>query len=212
MANECKENFTFFWTISQFSNEYHYGLLAAITWQASSKFVVEGGLNIEKQNNQYKRHYWDSGSAYSGTVSTCSTTRSSNDNYSECWDYTVENTGVYAQAIFRPVDDWKIVPAWRVDHFSGNSTGHKNNTAAYSSNEMTDYGWINQPKISVVYNLNSINSLYANWGKTFQLLTGGAIASGGPYNSTNTSVSYIAPGVYNITLLGANGTTNVIVP
>jgi iron complex outermembrane receptor protein len=54
---------------------------------------------------------------------------------------------------------------------------------------MTDYGWINQPKLSIVFNLNSLNSIYANWGKTFQLLTGGAIASGSPYGSTNKSVS-----------------------
>ena len=177
-------------------DEDHFGLLSSVTWEHSQALTVETGMNAEKQNNRYKRHYWAATGAYVGTVSTCNSYRlnaaggitNGTGRYSECWDYTVENTGVYAQAIFRPGDSWKIIPAWRVDHFSGTSTGHKNNTATYSSNEMTDYGWINQPKLSVVFNLNSMNSLYANWGKTFQLLTGGAYTSG-PYASSLTSPS-----------------------
>ena len=174
-------------------NEDHFGLISSVTWEHNQALTIETGVNAEKQNNRYKRHYWASSGAYIGTASTCTTVRKNaagvaGTRYSECWDYTVENTGVYAQAIFHPGESWKIIPAWRVDHFSGASSGHKNNTATYSSNEMTDYGWINQPKISVVYNLNPVNSLYANWGKTFQLLTGGAYTSG-PYASSLTSPS-----------------------
>jgi len=174
-------------------NEDHFGLLGSLTWEASQALTLETGLNAEKQDNQYKRHFWVGGEAYSGTVSTCSSARVTSagvvsSRFSECWDYTVENTGAYVQAIFRPFQNLKIVPAWRVDHFTGSSSGHKNNTASNSNNDMTDYGWINQPKLSVVYNFNSTNSVYANWGKTFQLLTGGAYTSG-PYASSLTSAS-----------------------
>ena len=174
-------------------NEDHFGLLGSLTWEMSPAVTLETGLNAEKQDNQYKRHYWAATGAYTGTVSTCTSYRltaagAATSRYSECWDYTVENTGAYVQAIFRPFQSLKIVPAWRVDHFSGSSSGHKNNTAAYSNNDMTDYGWINQPKLSVVYNFNSNNSVYANWGKTFQLLTGGAYTSG-PYASSLASAS-----------------------
>ena len=174
-------------------NEDHFGWMGSMTWEASQALTLETGLNAEKQDNHYKRHFWAATGAYVGTVSTCTSYRltaagAATSRYSECWDYTVENTGAYVQAIFRPFQSLKIVPAWRVDHFSGSSSGHKNNTAAYSNNDMTDYGWINQPKLSVVYNFNSNNSVYANWGKTFQLLTGGAYTSG-PYASSLASAS-----------------------
>ena len=174
-------------------NEDHVGLAGSFTWETHPNLTIETGFNVEKQDNQYKRHYWAATGAYVGTVSTCTASRlnaagAATGRYSECWDYTVENTGAYAQAILRPTDHLKVIPAWRVDHFSGSSQGHKNNTATDSSNDMTDYGWINQPKLSVVYNFNSHNSVYVNWGKTFQLLTGGAYTSG-PYASSLTSPS-----------------------
>ncbi len=37
---------------------------------------------------------------------------------------------------------------------------------------MQDYGWIEQPKLSVMYSLTPAVNLYANWGQTFQVLTG----------------------------------------
>ena len=174
-------------------NEDHFGLLSSVTWEAHRALTLETGINLEKQDNHYKRHYWSATGAYVGTVSTCTSVRKNaagvdGTRYSECWDYTVENRGAYVQAVYRPSENLKLVPAWRVDHFKGSSYGHKNNTATYVTNEMTDFGWINQPKVSVVYNFNSLNSVYANWGKTFQLLTGGAYTSG-PYASSLTSPS-----------------------
>ena len=173
--------------------ENHVGVLGSLTWEANPRVTLEAGLNAEKQDNQYKRHFWAASGAYVGTVSTCKASRLNaagvaTGRYSECWDYTVENQGAYVQAVLRPIDQVKIIPAWRVDHFAGASVGHKNTTATDSSNDMTDYGWINQPKLSVVYNFNSQNSVYLNWGKTFQLLTGGAYTSG-PYASSLTSPS-----------------------
>lgn len=57
--------------------------------------------------------------------------------------------------------------------------------------------------ICVGANLNLLNTSIGAASYTWTM-AGGTPASS---NSTNTSVSYIAPGVYNITLLGANGTT-----
>ncbi|MEG2982004.1 MAG: TonB-dependent receptor, partial [Stenotrophomonas sp.] len=34
------------------------------------------------------------------------------------------------------------------------------------------YGWIEQPKLSVMYALGQAVNVYANWGRTFQVLTG----------------------------------------
>ena len=57
--------------------------------------------------------------------------------------------------------------------------------------------------ICVGANLNLLNSSLGAASYTWTM-TGGTPASS---NSTNTSVSYTAPGVYNITLIGATGTT-----
>jgi iron complex outermembrane receptor protein len=83
-------------------------------------------------------------------------------------NYTFNNFGAYVQAIIKPIDSLKIIPAFRVDRFSGNT--HLNTTGV--SAPLQDYGWINQPKLSMVYNLTENTNVYANWGRTFQVLTG----------------------------------------
>jgi iron complex outermembrane receptor protein len=139
-------------------NENHYGWLNTLTWNANDWLVLDGGFNLERQDNKYIRY------RYAYTVPTNFTTpatTSNNDNY------TVDNLGAYVQAIIKPSEHWKIIPAFRADKFSGNtllSTG--------VAGPMQDYGWINQPKLSLVYSPTQKSSIYANWGKTFQIATG----------------------------------------
>lgn len=71
------------------------------------------------------------------------------------------------QAIIKPTEALKIVPAWRVDRFTG-QTRLPGGIAA----PLQRYGWISQPKLSVVYAFGDRANLYANWGRTFQVLTG----------------------------------------
>jgi iron complex outermembrane receptor protein len=40
--------------------------------------------------------------------------------------------------------------------------------------DINDYGLIKQPKLSVVYSPWDVASIYANWGRTFQVGTGAA--------------------------------------
>jgi iron complex outermembrane receptor protein len=71
------------------------------------------------------------------------------------------------QAVIQPLQALKIVPAYRVDRFSG-STRLPGGINA----DLQRYGTIEQPKLSVVYAINSALNVYANWGRTFQVLTG----------------------------------------
>ena len=63
---------------------------------------------------------------------------------------------------------------------------------------LQDYGWIKQPKLSMVYSVNDATSVYANWGRTFQILTG----SRAPAYITSASQATFAPSINTGTELG----------
>lgn len=140
-------------------NEKQTGVLSTLTWRANDVIALEGGINYEHQDNEYRRY------RYNFSLPTdfdAVPARTQNDD-----SYTLHNLGGYAQAIIEPFDSLKIIPAWRLDRFSG-STHLPNNVNA----SLQDYGWIQQPKLSVIYSISDDVSVYANWGRTFQVLTG----------------------------------------
>ncbi len=141
-------------------DETHSGLLSTLTWRAGQMLTLDGGINLERQDNEYRRYRY---SFSDPTDFSATPARVQNDDR-----HTFNNVGAYVQAIIRPVDRLKIVPAFRADRFSGNT---QLNTSGVSA-PLQDYGWINQPKLSMVYTVSPGAHLYANWGKTFQILTG----------------------------------------
>lgn len=141
-------------------DETQTGMISTLTWRASPMLTVDGGINYEQQDNSYRRDRYNYSvpTDFSGTPA-----RVQNDD-----NYSFNNFGAYVQAIIKPIDALKIIPAFRVDRFYGQAQLNTNGT----SGSLQDYGWINQPKLSAVYNLTADAHIYANWGKTFQVLTG----------------------------------------
>lgn len=154
-------------------NEDHYGWINTLTWQANSYLTLDGGINYEQQKNRYQRYYY----AYAVPTDFSTPASTKNDE-----SYTLDNLGAYVQAIIKPNEQWKIIPAFRADRFSGHTTLNASG-AAYG---LQDYGWINQPKLSVVYSPTQAVSVYGNWGKTFQILTG------------SKSPAYLTPGTAHV--------------
>jgi iron complex outermembrane recepter protein len=150
-------------------DEKHAGLLATLTWTASDMLTLEGGVNYEQQDNHYRRERFNytEPTDFDGVPA-----RIQNDD-----THTFDNWGAYVQAIYQPLDALKIVPAYRVDRFDG--TTHLLGGVRAS---LQDYGTIGQPKLSVVYALTPRTNVYANWGRTFQVLTGA------------TAPAYLTPG------------------
>lgn len=142
-------------------NEEHTGWMNTLTWQASKLVTLEGGFNYEHQDNSYRRY------RYAYAVPTDYSTPASTSNNE---NYTLDNFGAYVQAIIKPSESWKIVPAFRTDNFKGHTT--LNSTGA--TYPLQDYGWINQPKLSIVYSPSQAFNIYGNWGRTFQIVTGSA--------------------------------------
>lgn len=150
-------------------DERQTGLLSNLTWAASDWLTLDGGLNLEHQDNQYRRY------RYSYSIPTnfsAPPARIQNND-----DYTLENIGGYVQAVIQPTDSLKIVPAMRVDRFYGEAHMLDGQGA-----DLQDYGWIRQPKLSIAYSLTPEINIYANWGRTFQILTG------------STPPAYVTPG------------------
>jgi iron complex outermembrane receptor protein len=139
--------------------ERQTGMLSNLTWRAHEMLTLDGGVNYEQQNNEYRRYRYNFGIP---TDFDATPARTQNDD-----SYTLYNTGAYVQAIIQPIEQLKIIPAYRVDQFSGN-TELMNGVKA----KLQDYGWIEQPKLSVVYSVTPDIDVYANWGRTFQILTG----------------------------------------
>ena len=150
-------------------DEAQTGLLSTLTWRAHAGLAVESGISAERQDNAYRRLRY--GFALPTDFTTPATVQ--NDD-----SYTLDNTGAYVQAVIRPVESLRIIPGFRLDRFSGDFLNHANGLRA----RLQDYGWIRQPKLSMVYGPSQDVSLYANWGRTFQILTG----SGAP--------AYLVPG------------------
>jgi iron complex outermembrane recepter protein len=150
-------------------DEKQVGMLSTLTWQASDLLTLEGGLNYEHQDNGYIRQRF----AYSmPTDFSVPPARVQNDDR-----HTFDNWGAYVQAIYQPIDALKIVPAYRVDRFGGDTR-----LPGGITGRLQDVGTIEQPKLSVVYALTPTTNVYANWGRTFQVLTG------------STSPAYLTPG------------------
>lgn len=150
-------------------DESQFGMLNTLTWNASSMLTLEGGFNYELQDNRYQRMRF---SYAEPTDFWAVPARIQNDER-----YSFDNWGAYVQAIYQPIEALKIVPAYRVDRYSG-STRLVDGTTG----RLQRYGNINQPKLSVVYALTPGANVYANWGRTAQVLTGG------------TAPAYLTPG------------------
>lgn len=135
------------------------GVLSTLTWRASDAVVIDGGVNVERQKNNYQRDRYRFAEPTDFSQPPAAV---SNDD-----DYTLNNIGAYLQAVLKPVERLKLVPGLRMDRFTGRTT-----LQTGVQGRLQDYGWINQPKLSMVYSLASNVSVYANWGRTFQILTG----------------------------------------
>lgn len=76
--------------------------------------------------------------------------------------------GGYLQAVIEPTGWLKITPAWRIDRVAGDFANRLAGTTA----PINDYGTISQPKLSVSIVPTRGVTVYANYGRTFQIGVG----------------------------------------
>lgn len=148
-------------------DETHYGVLSTLTWRAGATALgdlsVEGGVNVERQENKSQRY---------------NTTDRTRVSRTRDQDFDFDNVGGFVQATLRPIPQLRVIPAYRVDTFSGRFT----NNATGAQAAINDYGLIHQPKLSLIYALTDTTSAYGNFGRTFQVGAGA-----GAYKVTRTN-------------------------
>ncbi len=150
-------------------DEEQTGFISTLTWRLNDRVTLDGGASTERQRNGYQRYRF----SYALPTDYSTPAQTQNDER-----YSFNNVGAYLQAIVRLGDKFKLVPGLRVDRFSGENLFRATGRRA----PLQDYGTIRQPKLSMVYTPTENLNVYANWGRTFQVLTG----SGAP--------AYLTPG------------------
>lgn len=152
-------------------DETHYGVLTTATYRPDlgkqdwlNDLAIEGGFSAERQEDQSPRY---------NTVNKVrvSTTRDQH--------FTFDTYGAYLQTVIKPTAALKIIPGYRIDKVAG-SFSDPSKGVSYG---IQDYGVIKQPKLSTVYSPWKEASLYANWGRTFQVGAGS-----GAYKSNNNTL------------------------
>jgi iron complex outermembrane receptor protein len=89
--------------------------------------------------------------------------------------YRFNTAGGFVQVLLKPHARWTITPAYRVDKVTGQGVIRYDTSAGLIGLwPINDYGLIKQPKISTSYQFANTHTLYANWGRTFQVGTGRA--------------------------------------
>lgn len=143
----------------RFVGETHIGASTQLTWRlgqtALGNVVLSGGLDTERQNNRSDRY---------NTVLQVRTAQTRNQQF----DFNT--TGGFVQAVIKPTPRFTLIPAYRVDKLDGSYTNRLTGTIY----DMNGYGLIKQPKLSAIYALSEPLSVYANWGRTFQVGVGTA--------------------------------------
>lgn len=141
------------------TRETHTGARTTLSWRPTvsglASLTLEGGLDTERQDNVSERY------------ETVERVRSKQTR-DQAW--TLDVNGAFVQAVVQPTANLRLVPGFRVDHLSG----HFDNQLTDVRYAINDYGAISQPKISAVWTPLAGHSLYANWGRSFQVGVGAA--------------------------------------
>lgn len=142
--------------------ETHAGFLGTLTYRPRlalldgfKSVAIEGGVGAEHQRDRSPRY---------STVDEVRV-KTTRDHH-----FTFDTMGGYVQAVIKPVDALKIVPGFRIDKIDGDFSDPSKNVAY----PIRDYGVIRQPKFSVAYAAAPGASVYANWGRSFQVGSGAA--------------------------------------
>ena len=141
------------------TDETHRGARATVSWRpvvaALPGLALEGGIDTEHQHNASQRY------SSSERVRVAQTRN-------QRWTFDID--GIFAQAVLQPLPTLRLVPGYRIDRLSGQFHDLRAGTTA----GMTGYGSIRQPKLSAVWTPVEGLSVYANWGRSFQVGVGAA--------------------------------------
>ncbi len=143
----------------RYTKEDHIGVMSTLTWRPQVSWAHElaliGGVSAEWQDNTSERY---------ATINRQRTAQTRGQQF----DFDLY--GGFVQAVIKPTENLKLVPAWRTESLAGRYTNELNGLQY----DINDYGNVHQPKLSAVFSLSDHYTLYANYGRTFQVGVGTA--------------------------------------
>jgi iron complex outermembrane recepter protein len=146
-------------------DDRQYGAISVLTYRTRAPraldLTVEWGVDYQLQDNRYQR------------IPTVARARRGPAFRDE--DFTLHAAGSYVQASASPIRPIKLVAALRADRLAGAGSfleQPEGEAPRRVDHDLNDYGFIWQPKASVMVTPVKGQSLYANYGRTFQIGTG----------------------------------------
>ena len=141
----------------RYTDETHWGLANTFRVEpelpSGNRLSLEFGADYHEQENVSLRFL---------TVERAPTSQTRDQAFA------LSTAGVFGQAIYEPSDWLRITQAWRVDWVDGSFQNRLAGTRA----PVNDYGAIHQPKLSIAWLPSEAATVYANWGRTFQIGVG----------------------------------------
>ncbi len=135
-------------------DEKQNGLISVLNWKINPDWLVQWGLDYEAQDNLHQRFVSDQRQR-TGVVS-----RNHQFDFNHYGSYLqIENQ-------LTPKMQWNA--GVRVNRYSGDFTNLVNN----QQRDINDYGTLTQPVAGLSYQAVPALSLFANWGKTYQVGNG----------------------------------------
>lgn len=160
---------------NRLTKEKHYGASTSLTYTPIianiNALLVEVGASIENQDVVSKRYLTNERIVTEQT---------------RAQDFDLSVKGLYVQTMIEPTSWLRITPALRVDWIDGKFYNDLTDEHA----DINDYGAIKQPKLSLALMPLDNVTVFANWGKTYQIGTNsGAYLIGARQNDLDPSIN-----------------------
>ncbi len=134
-------------------DEKQNGLISVVSWKINPDWLVQWGLDYEAQDNLHQRFV--SNQRQRGAVSR---------NH----QFDFNHYGSYLQVENQLTEKLQWNAGVRVNRYTGDFTNLANN----QHRDINDYGNLTQPAAGLNYQATPSLSLFANWGKTYQIGNG----------------------------------------
>lgn len=134
-------------------DEKQNGFVTVLSWKFHSDWLIQWGMDYEAQDNLHQRFV--SNERRRGSVSR---------NH----QFDFNHYGSYIQVEHQLTEKLQWNAGARVNRYTGEFTNLVNN----QKRDINDYGSLTQPAAGFNYQVTSIMSLFANWGRTYQIGSG----------------------------------------
>jgi iron complex outermembrane receptor protein len=135
-------------------DEHQNGLMSVMNWNIDPDWLVQWGVDYEAQNNLHQRFV--------------SNQRQRTGVVSRNHQFDFDHYGSYLQVENQTTDKLHWNAGIRVNRYSGDFINLVNN----QQRDINDYGTLTQPVAGITYQAISSLSIFANWGKTYQIGNG----------------------------------------